>query len=268
MNIDNSRDTPLVLLCPAWKTWGAATTVKPKTTILHSEADETVPIAHSRELLRNSGLPESVLIVVGKEHRLADPESLEAMLKAVESALSGEESESEPSQRMLLDFLQHSQPTPAAKALLKRTMQQLVLDYGWWYEPAELPQHIPRGTPQECHKNAMDLALEDNSLIYCEGYALFPGSSLPTLHAWVTDGQGKAFDNTWPQPAVAYAGVPFRSSYVSIWALKNRAMGSLLDDYQNGWPLRGDLGDRPGEWLEIRGRGTAKVNGEAAAAEE
>ena len=28
VNID-SRDTPLVLLCPAWKTWGTATTVKP-----------------------------------------------------------------------------------------------------------------------------------------------------------------------------------------------------------------------------------------------
>ena len=31
---------------------------------------------------------------------------------------------------------------------------------------------------------------------------------------------------------------------------------SLLDDWQNKWPLRGDLGDRPGEWLEVRGRGT------------
>lgn len=83
MNID-SGDIPLVLLCPAWKTWGTATTVKPNTTILHSEADETVPIADSRELLRNSGLPESALIVVGTEHRLADDESLEAVVGAVE----------------------------------------------------------------------------------------------------------------------------------------------------------------------------------------
>jgi alpha-beta hydrolase superfamily lysophospholipase len=83
VNID-SGDTPLVLLCPAWKTWGTATTVKPNTTILHSEDDENVPIAHSRELLKNSGLPESALIVVGTEHRLADEESLEAMVRAVE----------------------------------------------------------------------------------------------------------------------------------------------------------------------------------------
>jgi len=55
MNID-SGDTPLVLLCPAWKTWGTVATVKPNTTILHSEADETAPLEHGQELLRNSNL--------------------------------------------------------------------------------------------------------------------------------------------------------------------------------------------------------------------
>ena len=78
MNID-SGDKPQVLQCPAWKTWGTATTVKANTTILHSGEDETVPFENSLELLRNSGLPE---IVVGTEHRLADEESLAAMLKA------------------------------------------------------------------------------------------------------------------------------------------------------------------------------------------
>lgn len=84
MNI-NTGATPLVLLCPAWKTWGTATTVKPTTIILHSRADETVPFADSEELVRNSGLDESAVIVVGNEHRLADPESLAAMLEAVEA---------------------------------------------------------------------------------------------------------------------------------------------------------------------------------------
>jgi hypothetical protein len=164
-----------------------------------------------------------------------------------------------PEQIELLEFLRSSQPTPAAKALLKRTMQQFVLDYGWWYEPAGLPEHVHPGTSQECHKNATVLALEDDSLVYCEGYALFKGSSLPTIHAWVTDGQETAIDNTWPQPGVAYAGVPFRIAFVSMTGLKNRGFGSLLDDYMNGYPLRGDLGDRPEEWLEPRGRGTARV---------
>ena len=83
MNI-NAGTTPLVLLCPAWKFWGMATTVKPGTTILHSRADETVPFADSEELVRNSGLPSESLIEVGTEHRLADPESLATMLGAVE----------------------------------------------------------------------------------------------------------------------------------------------------------------------------------------
>ena len=133
------------------------------------------------------------------------------------------------------------------------------MEYGWWYEPVEQDKRFATGTPQECHKNATDLALADDSLIYCEGYALFKSGSLPTLHAWVTDGQGNAIDNTWPQPGVAYAGVPFQSLFVNMTALKNHATGSLLDDYLNNWPLRGDLGDRPDEWLQLRGRGTARI---------
>ncbi len=80
MNID-SKDKPLVLLCPAWKTWGTATTVKPNTIILHSRADETVPFADSEELVRNNGLPSSALIETGHEHRLADEESLAMIVK-------------------------------------------------------------------------------------------------------------------------------------------------------------------------------------------
>ena len=54
-----SGDTPLVLLCPAWKRWGSATTVKPNTTILHSRADDVLPLPGSAQLIGNSGLPES-----------------------------------------------------------------------------------------------------------------------------------------------------------------------------------------------------------------
>jgi hypothetical protein len=86
MNIE-SGETPLVLLCPAWKTWGTANTVKPNTTILHSRDDETVPFADSEELIRNSGLPSESLIEVGFEHRLADEESLGMMVRAVACAV-------------------------------------------------------------------------------------------------------------------------------------------------------------------------------------
>jgi len=79
-----SGDTPLVLLCPAWKRYGNATKTKPNTTILHSKADERVPFSESEELVENSGLPSSALIDVGTQHRLTDQESLAAMLRTVE----------------------------------------------------------------------------------------------------------------------------------------------------------------------------------------
>ncbi len=85
MNLD-AGSTPMVLLCPAWKRWGWVRTVKPGTVILHSEADDVIPIADSRELARISGLPDSALIIVGGDHRLADPEPLRTMLEACERA--------------------------------------------------------------------------------------------------------------------------------------------------------------------------------------
>ena len=78
MNIE-SGDAKLVLLCPAWKKYGSARTVKDDTVILHSRADDVVPFADSEELAKNSG---ATLIEVGTDHRLADPEPLGTMLKA------------------------------------------------------------------------------------------------------------------------------------------------------------------------------------------
>lgn len=81
MNMD-SGGAKLVLLCPAWKKYGAAKTLKPGSVILHSRADDVVPFVDSEELVRNSRLPASALIEVGSDHRLADPEPLAAMLAA------------------------------------------------------------------------------------------------------------------------------------------------------------------------------------------
>jgi pimeloyl-ACP methyl ester carboxylesterase len=85
MNLDSGA-ARLVLLCPAWKKFGSARTVKPDTVILHSRADDVVPFADSEELVRSSGLPAAALIEVGGDHRLADPEPLAAMLTACEGA--------------------------------------------------------------------------------------------------------------------------------------------------------------------------------------
>ena len=80
MNI-NTREARLVLICPAWKNWGTAKSVKPGTVLLHSRADSIIPFAHSEELARISGVD---LIEVGSNHRLPDPDSLACMLRACE----------------------------------------------------------------------------------------------------------------------------------------------------------------------------------------
>jgi ADP-ribose pyrophosphatase YjhB (NUDIX family) len=90
MNV-NSGDAKLVLLCPTWRKHGTARTVKHNTTILHSRADDVVPLADSEELVRASGLPASALVEIGNDHRLADPEPLAAMPEACPRAVSAAE---------------------------------------------------------------------------------------------------------------------------------------------------------------------------------
>jgi len=86
----------LVLLCPGWKKWGKARTVKPSTVILHSRADSIVPFSDSEELARDSGLPASALIEVGTDHWLADPDSLRRMLEACEGSTQARQGTTRP----------------------------------------------------------------------------------------------------------------------------------------------------------------------------
>jgi len=80
----NSGDTPLVLLCPAWKNWGTASALKPQAVVLHSRDDDIIPFADSQELIRSNSLPPETLIETGSDHRLADPAPLADMLAACE----------------------------------------------------------------------------------------------------------------------------------------------------------------------------------------
>lgn len=89
MNID-SKNTPLVLLCPAWKKWGSVKKLKPNSMILHSRMDDVVPFEDSEELIANSRLQPEILVEVVNDHRLADADSLSVMLWACELLASGE----------------------------------------------------------------------------------------------------------------------------------------------------------------------------------
>ncbi len=91
MNI-HSQDTPLVLLCPAWKRWGTVKRLKPNALILHSRMDDVIPFTASEELLELSQLPRDQLIEVGSDHRLADPDSLAVMEWACQQLTSSDKS--------------------------------------------------------------------------------------------------------------------------------------------------------------------------------
>lgn len=118
MNIE-SGDTPLVLLCPAWKNWGTVRKLKPNATILHSREDDVIPFADSVELVANSGLPPETLIEVGNDHRLADSESLSVMLWACELLASGEK----------LPWLDEDPQSPAAYSSNSKSMSQEEASY-------------------------------------------------------------------------------------------------------------------------------------------
>jgi hypothetical protein len=85
----HSRDTPLILLCPAWKNWGEFKPLKPNALILHSRKDDVIPFESSEELVDLSGLSRELLIEVGNDHRLADSDSLEVMLWGCNLLTSG-----------------------------------------------------------------------------------------------------------------------------------------------------------------------------------
>ena len=81
--------TPRVLLCPAWRKFGIAHTIPDNTLILHSRRDEVIPFADSEELVAQSRLSADRILEVGRDHRLADLQSLAAMAWACRVLVDG-----------------------------------------------------------------------------------------------------------------------------------------------------------------------------------
>lgn len=89
MNLD-TKDTPVVLLAPAWKKWGTARSIRNSTSciIIHSPRDELVPFGDTLELWQNS--PGVAVLAVGNDHRLNCPDAQKALENALRTLLASQ----------------------------------------------------------------------------------------------------------------------------------------------------------------------------------
>ena len=136
-----SERVPLVLLCPAWKNWGTAESVKRNSVILHSRKDDVIPFSDSEELIRSSHMWPDALIEVGDDHRLADPEPLRVMLASCEKAAAplvdatvyylemiGHNGQAKPSMAQSLEVTRVERPSVVA---YRRLYDAVGGDYDW-----------------------------------------------------------------------------------------------------------------------------------------
>lgn len=114
--------------------------------------------------------------------------------------------------------------------------EDIVLKFGRFYEPQQLPKSFRRGRFKACFRNSALQAFKKRNLIYVEGYALLEGLTLPTHHAWLVErGSTKVIDRTLLFGS--YFGIPFRTEYVrERWKALPEGV-SLLDDWESGFPL-------------------------------
>lgn len=87
-----------------------------------------------------------------------------------------------------------------------------------------------RGEAKQCFKNAYDLLVVRDNLIYVEGYAIRPSLGLLIHHAWLADPKTQeVIDPTWDKPELCdYFGVPFTYKEVLVEVLKNTCYGLLM----------------------------------------
>lgn len=110
---------------------------------------------------------------------------------------------------------------------------QFVLDHGIKFNVTDAS--FPKlGKPKECFFNAAKLVLDSFKYTYCEGFAF--GQVLPVVHAWCIDVNGNVIDPTWSKGS-DYIGVPFTNQYLIQRLAKTGYYGSLIDNFQEGFPL-------------------------------
>jgi hypothetical protein len=87
-----------------------------------------------------------------------------------------------------------------------------------------------------CFINCQRLALADDSLTYCEGFAWRWGFDFALHHAWLLHGDGSLRDPTlreeWLPPL--YFGIAFSRQFMAERICALKSLGCLLDDPFSG----------------------------------
>lgn len=124
------------------------------------------------------------------------------------------------------------------------SMGEFVLTHGRRFTPQPtLPAGIKCGKLRQCFKNAANIAIERDDLIYCEGYA---AGIIPVMHAWLVDVDGNVIDPTWCRKVgkvdfmgVEYFGIPISQKYLTMSLLDNEKY-ALIDAWEAGYPMLKD----------------------------
>ena len=102
-----------------------------------------------------------------------------------------------------------------------------VLASGKSFIPAKRPKGLRKKADKLCYMNAGRLALDDESLIYCEGFAKSEIGFI-TEHAWCITSEGVVIDPTWKNPEKCeYFGIPFKLEYLREVTLRTAYWGII-----------------------------------------
>ena len=105
-----------------------------------------------------------------------------------------------------------------------------------------LPKWVEKGTPKECFSNAGRLALADDRLTYCEGFAMRDNLQFPIHHAWARNESGAIIDATWNDPTdCTYLGIEFPTKFLRKWTFRNKYWGLLASSWSINVELMKDF---------------------------
>lgn len=92
--------------------------------------------------------------------------------------------------------------------------------------------HLPSMRPGNCFGNAFEVALQDPTMRYYEGYAMM-ANSIPTHHGWLVDTDGNVHDPTWAGLAAGWGVSNHLCVYLGVHVPISQQVGWF---WSNGLP--------------------------------